>query len=103
MEEKCAWKPEERETIPLNGEMEALAEEISEEIHNAWARKRIADGWTWGLCRSDEKKETPCLVAYNRLPESEKAYDRAVARCALQALLGRGYEIRKTEVAPERK
>ena len=42
-----------------------LTELIAENVHDVWAAKRLADGWTYGEERDDELKQTPCLVPYS--------------------------------------
>ena len=43
----------------------------------------------------DEKKETPCLVPYEELPEIEKAYDRNTAFNTLKYIVSLGFQISK--------
>ena len=71
-----------------------LAEILARNTHEIWARQRLAEGWQYGSSRSDEKKETPCLVPYADLPECEKDYDRRTALETLKLMLALGYEIR---------
>lgn len=72
-----------------------LLEQIAIKIHNRWAAKRSAEGWVYGPERNDKKKEHPCLVPYDDLPEFEKEYDRATARETLESLSELGYELVK--------
>lgn len=88
-------KPASTEHIRLGDDLLALAEELAENVHEVWAQGRIAEGWTYGPVRDDEKKQTPCLVPYSRLPEEEKAYDRNTALETLKLILSMGYEITK--------
>lgn len=53
------------------------------------------DGWVFGSKRNDEKKEHPCLIEYDQLPESEKEYDRKAAMETLKAIIALGYRIEK--------
>ena len=53
------------------------------------------EGWTYGPVRNDEKKETPCLVPYEELPEIEKAYDRNTAFNTLKYIVSLGFKISK--------
>lgn len=90
------WIPKEQPPLaPLPEELEALLETLAENVHDTWARERIREGWSWGPERSDTLKQTPVLVPYARLPESEKEYDRRTAANTLQTLLAAGYEIRR--------
>ncbi|MGA8571087.1 MAG: RyR domain-containing protein [Desulfobaccales bacterium] len=70
-----------------------LVEKLAENTHKAWAAQRLAEGWRYGPERNDRKKEHPCLVPYQDLPESEKEYDRKTSLVTLQTILGWGYRI----------
>ena len=72
-------KPIDTSSVTLLEELDALIELLSENTHEIWSQQRIADGWTYGPKRDDERKEHPCLVPYDQLPESEKKYDRQTA------------------------
>lgn len=52
-----------------------LAEKLAENVHEVWAENRLSQGWTYGETRDDVNKQTPCLLSYKDLPESEKAYN----------------------------
>ena len=91
------YKPEPVDTsnIFLSDDLYALAEQIAKNVHEVWAKERIKEGWTYGPIRDDEKKTTPCLVAYEELPESEKEYDRLTAFETLKFVVSLGYKISK--------
>ena len=82
-------------SVVLPKELEALAESLAENVHDVWAANRIAEGWSYGPVRDDAKKETPCLVPYEDLPEIEKAYDRNTAISTLKFIVAKGFEIKK--------
>ena len=85
-------------TVALPKELESLAESLARNVHEVWAANRIAEGWTYGPVRDDDKKKTPCLVPYEELPEIEKAYDRNTAIGTLKYIVAKGFEIvKKTE------
>ena len=63
--------------------------------HDVWSVGRIAEGWTYGALRDDKRKETPCLVPYNELPDSEKEYDRKTVLETLKLITKLGYKIEK--------
>ena len=86
-------QPIETSAIRLPEELNLLVEQMAKNVHDVWAARRIADGWTYGEKRDDEKKTHPCLVAYEELPESEKAYDRDTAIGTLKAILKLGFKI----------
>lgn len=71
----------------------ALTERLAEHIHNVWAKARMDEGWRYGPTRDDEKKEHPCLVPYDELPESEREYDRNTALESIRSIVAVGYRI----------
>ena len=81
--------------IELPAELEALAEQISKNVHEVWAESRIAQGWSYGEERNDTLKHHPCLVPYEELPEVEKAYDRDTALGTLKLISKLGFKITK--------
>ena len=83
--------------ISLPEELLSLREQIAKNVHEAWAKGRIDDGWSYGEKRDDANKKHPCLVPYDELPESEKDYDRRTAFETLKLVIALGYEIKKTE------
>lgn len=86
-------KPIDTSDIVLSGDLIQLTESLAENTHDVWAQGRIEQGWKYGIKRDDEKKETPCLVPYEELPESEKEYDRATALETLKVIVKLGYRI----------
>ena len=88
--------PVDTTNIQLPEELMALAEAISKNVHEVWAQNRIKEGWTYGPVRDDQKRQTPCLVPYDQLPEEEKAYDRNTAFGTLKFIVSLGFEIHKT-------
>lgn len=92
----------EYEPVPLNTEHVVLSDELREltellarNTHDVWARGRVADGWRWGPRRDDARKEHPCLVPYEALPDSEREYDRHTALETIRVILALGYRIEK--------
>lgn len=81
--------------VELPKELVVLADAISKNVHEVWAAGRIAEGWTYGPTRDDEKLETPCLVPYEELPDEEKVYDWNTAANTLKYILSLGFEIKK--------
>lgn len=91
------YKPQPIDTsgAQLNEEILELTERLAENAHELWARRRLAEGWSYGPRRDEIKKEHPSLVPYEDLSESEKEYDRSVAMGTLKAILTLGYRIEK--------
>lgn len=51
--------------------------------HESWLEKKKDDGWKYGPTKDPEKKEHPCFVPYEQLPQEQKSKDfifLAVAR-----------------------
>ncbi len=90
-------KPIDTSNVKLPDSLTALTEKIAENVHEVWAARRIAEGWTYGEKKDAEHKKTPFLVPYARLPESEKEYDRNTAIETLKLISKMGYEIKKVE------
>lgn len=81
--------------VILSSEILELSEILAKNVHENWAKERIKQGWRYGEKRDDIKKETPCLIEYEKLPEEEKIYDRETAIETLKVIQKLGYEIRK--------
>lgn len=90
-------KPIDTSDIELPEELLNLADKIAENVHDVWAKGRMAQGWTYGEKRDDAKLETPCLVPYYELPESEKTYDKETAFSTLKLIVKLGYKITQEE------
>ena len=72
-----------------------LTEALARNVHEVWAATRIAQGWRFGPERNDARKEHPCLIPYEELPEEERTYDRQTALETLKLIEHLGFEIRK--------
>ena len=81
--------------VVLPEELVQLSEQIAENVHEVWAKSRMKEGWTYGKQRNDKKKQTPCLVPYNELPEEEKEYDRNTSQETLKVILKLAFNISK--------
>lgn len=84
-----------KENPCLPEELYPLVEEMARQVHETWTQARLEEGWKYGPVRDDAKRETPCLVPYDDLPEEEKAYDRRTALATLQFIVSQGFEIKK--------
>lgn len=82
-------------TITIPDDLQALTELLAEHAHNVWATERQSEGWTYGRERNDRRLETPDMVPYSQLPETEKQYDRIMASNTIKLLLANGYKISK--------
>lgn len=86
-------RPLDTSAVALPPDLAALVERLAEHVHDTWAEGRIAEGWSYGPRRDDDRREHPGLVPYGDLSEAEKAYDRRTALGTLQAILALGYRI----------
>lgn len=64
----------------LNGEVTR-----PEQSHESWLAQKVADGWVYGPVKDPEKKEHPCMVPYEQLPEDQRRKD-ALFFAVVQAL-----------------
>lgn len=55
--------------------------------HNEWLKEKKATGWKWGPVKDPEKKEHPCYIEYDRLPQEQKVKDY-LFRGVIHALKG---------------
>jgi hypothetical protein len=88
-------KPIPTQGVKLSPDILELTELLARNAHEIWAQQRLRDGWKFGPRRDDLAKQHPCLVPYEDLPESEKAYDRNAAMETIKAILSLGYSIGK--------
>ena len=90
-------RPIDLSDVKLSEDLNELREAIAENAHDVWAVERQQQGWTYGLERNDATKQTPCMVAYSQLPDSEKKFDREMAMNTLKLLKKLGYDLIKRE------
>lgn len=88
-------QPADTSAVVLSPDLMHLAERMAENVHDVWAATRIAQGWTYGPERNDTEKKHPCIVPYNQLPDSEKAYDRNTSVETLRFIVKEGFSISK--------
>ena len=81
--------------VELSEDLSELQEAIAENAHEIWAKNRRDQGWSYGPERNDQKKESPDMIPYCNLPESEKLYDREMAMQTLKLVKKLGFEIVK--------
>ena len=86
-------QPVDTADVVLGKDLEELVEQMAKNVHEVWAQTRMEQGWTYGEQRDDAKKQHPCLVAYEELPEEEKEYDRNTAVGTLKLIRKLGFNI----------
>jgi hypothetical protein len=80
--------------VDLPSDLDPLVELLAQHNHDHWAKRRLAEGWTYGTERRDELRTHPDLVHYDELTEEEREYDRTSVLETLRAIVALGYEIR---------
>ena len=90
-------RPIDLSDVMLTDDLSELREAIAKNAHDIWAQNRMAQGWTYGPERNDALKQTPDMVAYVDLPETEKHYDREMAMNTIRLLHKLGYDLLKHE------
>lgn len=43
--------------------------------HESWLAEKQRDGWKYGAVKDPEKKEHPCFVPYEQLPQEQRVKD----------------------------
>lgn len=89
-------KPVDTSDVLVEDAILALTEKIAENVHDVWAKGRIEEGWTYGPAKNTDLKQTPLLVPYSELPESEKEYDRKSALESIKLIIKLGFKISST-------
>lgn len=70
-------------------------ETLAEMEHGRWNAERLMDGWRWGEKKDVEKKISPYLVGWKKLPEHIKKWDREMVGKIPEILAGIGFEVRR--------
>lgn len=99
MEREYVPNPIDTSDVELPKELEVLAERISKNVHDVWAKSRMSQGWTWGEKRNDDIKQHPCLVEYEELSDEEKEYDYNTGLETIKLILKLGFKI----IPPDKK
>jgi ryanodine receptor 2 len=87
-------KPVDTSAVKLPDDLRELTERLAENAHEVWARRKYADGWTWGPTVDATGKKHPDLIPYEQLPEDKKEYDRDTAMETIKVILSLGYTIK---------
>jgi hypothetical protein len=68
--------PEWQRNSALAGVAGVLAGNGPRESHACWLAEKERSGWTFGPVKDPEKKQHPCMVPYDDLPDARKVKDR---------------------------
>jgi hypothetical protein len=69
------YAPEWQRVSAIQGVRIALDGATPEQQHQAWYDYKEKDGWKLGPVKDAEKKEHPCMVPYDQLPDFQKKKD----------------------------
>ncbi|TRY59413.1 hypothetical protein DNTS_004316 [Danionella cerebrum] len=89
--------PVDTSQVVLPPHLERIRERLAENIHELWVMNKIELGWTYGMVRDDNKRQHPCLVEFNRLPEQERSYNLQMSQETLKTLLALGCHVGVTD------
>lgn len=56
-------------SVVLNNDLNSIVQQFSEHYHDAWAGRKLENGWTFGESWSDSNKTHPRLKPYNMLSD----------------------------------
>lgn len=87
--------PADTSSIALPDSLIEMREEIARNVYEVWAKGRFDEGWRYGSVKDEKTKQTPMMIPYEQLPESEKVYDRRTAMETLRLIVSHGYRIVK--------
>nr|XP_049707611.1 ryanodine receptor isoform X24 [Helicoverpa armigera] len=85
-------------SVALNNDLNTIVQKFSEHYHDAWASRKIENGWVYGEGWSDSQKTHPRLKPYNMLNDYEKERYKEPVRESLKALLAIGWSVEHSEV-----
>ncbi|KAJ8959410.1 hypothetical protein NQ318_022100 [Aromia moschata] len=87
-------------SVVLNNDLNNIVQQFSEHYHDAWASRKLENGWQYGESYSgwEGNKTHPRLKPYVMLNDYEKERYKEPVRESLKALLAIGWSVEHTEV-----
>lgn len=79
--------------IMLSDEIIKLAQILAKNTHETWARNKMREGFVYGEVTDDVKRTHKCLVPFEQLSETEKAYDLDTALETVKLLIKLGFHV----------
>lgn len=86
------------DSVVLNNDLNQIVQKFSEHYHDAWASRKLENGWTYGEQWSEVNKTHPMLKPYNTLNDYERERYKEPVRESLKALLAIGWSVEHAEV-----
>nr|AHW99829.1 ryanodine receptor [Sogatella furcifera] len=90
-------QPINTQTVVLNNDLNTIVQKFSEHYHDAWASRKLENGWTYGDQWSDSQKTHPRLKPYNMLNDYERERYKEPVRESIKALLAIGWTVEHSE------
>uniref|UniRef100_A0A6P7G955 Ryanodine receptor-like n=1 Tax=Diabrotica virgifera virgifera TaxID=50390 RepID=A0A6P7G955_DIAVI len=87
-------------SIILNNDLNNIVQQFSEHYHDAWASRKLENGWQYGESYSgwEGNKTHPRLKPYTMLNDYEKERYKEPVRESLKALLAIGWSVEQQQV-----
>ncbi|XP_033608233.1 ryanodine receptor isoform X6 [Cryptotermes secundus] len=85
-------------SVALNNDLNNIVQQFSEHYHDAWASRKLDNGWVYGEQWSDANKTHPRLKPYGMLNDYEKERYKEPVRESLKALLAIGWTVEHSDV-----
>jgi hypothetical protein len=90
--EVSPYRPQTIDTSGLDlGDCQPLIEPLARNAHDVWAQMRMQAGWSYGPERDDACRLHPCLVPFDDMSETDRAFDRAMIAEILRAAIIMGF------------
>eukprot|EP00053_Salpingoeca_punica_P022636 m.214926 g.214926 ORF g.214926 m.214926 type:complete len:311 (-) comp38271_c0_seq1:80-1012(-) len=86
-------RPLDDRSVVLSPDLLMLADMLAENMHNVWACKKMADGWTYARVNDAIKRHSPNLLPYNDLSEDAQFSNRNSSLSIIRMLSVLGYSI----------
>ncbi|KAG5681994.1 hypothetical protein PVAND_011393 [Polypedilum vanderplanki] len=84
-------------SVNLNNDLNTCIQKFSEHYHDAWASRKLENGWTYGDQWSDTQKSHPRLKPYSMLSDYEKERYKDPVREIMKALLALGWNVEHSD------
>jgi hypothetical protein len=89
----CGYRPR-RDDKPVTFRFKREEIELLAELeHDRWMKDKVAEGFTLGPRRDEERKTSPYLVAWNQLEDQVKQYDRDTVAAIPEFMAGAAFEV----------
>ncbi len=83
-EEAPEWQ---RESARMGVDLHMMGDFPVSASHKSWMALKLEEGWRYGPVKDVEKKEHPCMVAYDDLPREQQSKDY-IFRAVVHAMKG---------------